>query len=57
LAIRTKPLALDYVLTNRGHRYLGTEEEKVTFLTEELGIDRTKLPGTMYSVSPIRARF
>src|SRR5262245_23126981 len=51
-AIRAKLMALDYVLAHPGRRFLGSEKEKVTFFTEELGIDRAKLPSSAYAGTP-----
>ena len=46
--IRTRLIALDFVLGNLGSEYLGTEAEKVPFFEEKLGVNRSFLPSKTY---------
>jgi hypothetical protein len=48
LSMRTKLMALDYVLANRLNRYLATEEEKVDYFYRELGVAAGSLPVKTY---------
>ena len=47
-AIKTKLMALDFVLENPNHRYLTTEDEKVDYFIEERGISIDALPAKIY---------
>ena len=42
--IRTRLLALDFVLPNQSHRYLETESEKIAYFSDERGVPRDDLP-------------
>jgi hypothetical protein len=46
--IKTRLVALDFVLENSQHRYLETEGEKVAFFEKEYNISRETLPAKMY---------
>jgi hypothetical protein len=46
--IRTRLLALDFVLANQAHRYLETEPEKIAYFCEQLGVPRDALPVKVY---------
>jgi hypothetical protein len=48
LSIKTKLMALDYVLEHPGRQYLATEAEKVDFFTRRLAIAPNKLPVKIY---------
>ena len=50
--IRNRLLLLDFVLTNPSYAYLETEQDKLRFFCEELGIPRTALPAKSYEGSP-----
>lgn len=47
--IRTRLAALDFVLGRINFRFLGTEAEKVSLFTEQLGIDKKYLPAKRYA--------
>lgn len=47
--IRTRLAALDFVLGRINFRFLGTETEKVSLFTEQLGIDMKYLPAKRYA--------
>ncbi len=51
LSMQTKLMALDYVLANRGHGYLATEEEKVDYFYRQLGVAASNLPVKTYHSS------
>jgi hypothetical protein len=44
VAMKNKLMGLDFVLEHRGHSYLMTEQEKVSYFTTTLGIDIADLP-------------
>jgi len=46
--VKTRLVTLDFVLANPGHRYLGTEEEKLDFFEKQCGINRGILPVKLY---------
>jgi len=46
--IRTRLLLLDFILGNLGFDYLETEQEKVAFFCDLLGVPRKLLPGKAY---------
>jgi hypothetical protein len=50
--IRTRLLLLDFVLANPSYYYLETEQDKLRYFCEELGIPRAALPGKSYEGSP-----
>jgi hypothetical protein len=50
--IRTRLLLLDFVLANPSYAYLETEQDKLRYFCEELGIPRTALPAKSYEGSP-----
>ena len=47
--IRTRLIALDFILRNQNFTYLETEEQKVSFFCDQMGIDRKILPHKRYS--------
>jgi hypothetical protein len=47
--IRTHLIALDFILRNQDYRYLETEEQKLPFFCDRLGIDKKILPHKRYS--------
>jgi hypothetical protein len=49
--IRTRLLLLDFVLANPCYAYLETEQDKLRYFCEELGIPRTVLPAKSYKGS------
>jgi len=49
--IRTRLVLLDFVLTNQAYDYLETEDDKVSYFCERLGIPKTALPVKAYSGS------
>ena len=46
--IKTRLVALDFVLANREHQYLETEAQKVSFFEQEFGVNRAVLPVKLY---------
>ena len=46
--IKTRLVALDFVLANREHQYLETEAQKVSFFEREFGVERVLLPVKLY---------
>src|SRR5204863_8355831 len=51
-AIRTRLLALDFILANQGYQYFETEAEKVAYFYDELHIERACLPVKLYMGGP-----
>jgi hypothetical protein len=49
--IRTRLLALDFVLPNQSHRYLETESEKIAYFSEQRGVPRDALPAKTHAQS------
>jgi hypothetical protein len=47
-AIRTRLLALDFILANQGYQYLETEAEKVAYFYDQLHIEKVYLPVKLY---------
>jgi hypothetical protein len=47
--IRTRLIALDFILRNQGFTYLESEEQKLSFFCNQLGIDKKILPHKRYS--------
>lgn len=47
--IRTRLIALDFILRNQSFTYLETEEQKVSFFCDQIGIDKKILPHKRYS--------
>src|ERR1700687_1342350 len=47
--IRTRLIALDFILRNQGFTYLESEEQKLSFFCDQLGIDKKILPHKRYS--------
>lgn len=47
--IRTRLIALDFILRNQNFTYLETEEQKVNFFCDGLGISKEALPHKRYS--------
>jgi hypothetical protein len=52
--IRTRLVLLDFVLANQHHDYLETEQDRVAYFTETLGVPKTALPVKSYP-GPSRA--
>ena len=51
-AIKTRLLALDFILANQGYQYLETEAEKVAYFCDELRIEKGCLPMKLYMGVP-----
>jgi len=51
-AIRTRLLALDFILANQGYQYLETEEEKISYFCEQLHIEKIYVPVKLYMGGP-----
>jgi len=49
--IRTRLLALDFVLPNQSHRYLETESEKIAYFSEQRGVPQDALPAKTHARS------
>jgi hypothetical protein len=47
--IRTRLIALDFILGNQGFIYLESEEQKLSFFCNQLGLDKKILPHKRYS--------
>ncbi|MFZ3214746.1 MAG: hypothetical protein WA192_01685 [Candidatus Acidiferrales bacterium] len=47
--VRTRLIALDFILRNQNFTYLETEEQKLTFFCEQMGINKKVLPRKRYS--------
>ena len=47
--IRTRLIALDFILRNQEDKYLESEEQKLSFFCDQLGIDKKILPHKRYS--------
>ena len=47
--IRTRLIALDFILQNQDFTYLETEDQKLSFFCDQLGIDKKMLPRKRYS--------
>ena len=47
--IRTRLIALDFILRNPDFKYLESEEQKLSFFCDQLGIDKRILPHKRYS--------
>ncbi|HKM84203.1 MAG TPA: hypothetical protein VJY15_24995 [Candidatus Acidoferrum sp.] len=47
--IRTRLIALDFILRNQDFTYLESEEQKLSFFCDQLGIDKKILPHKRYS--------
>src|SRR5262249_46167008 len=50
--IRTRLVLLDYILANRDLGYFETEQDKVAFFCEKLGIAKDFLPARIYEGGP-----
>lgn len=46
--VKTRLVALDFVLAHREHRYLETESEKIGFFERQYNLDRSVLPVKLY---------
>lgn len=46
--MRSRLMALDFILENQGHNYFETERDKVQYFTEGLGIEKSLLPTKLY---------
>jgi len=51
-AIRTRLLALDFILGNQGYQYLETEAEKLAHFCDQLHIEKACLPVKLYMGAP-----
>jgi hypothetical protein len=51
-AIRTRLLALDFILGNQGYQYLETEVEKLAYFCDQLHIEKACLPVKLYMGGP-----
>jgi len=47
--IRTRLIALDFILRNQGFTYFESEEQKLSFFCDQIGIDKKILPHKRYS--------
>ncbi|MFZ1975379.1 MAG: hypothetical protein WAU89_21220 [Candidatus Acidiferrales bacterium] len=47
--IRTRLIALDFILRNQDFTYLETEDQKLSFFSDQLGIEKKILPHKRYS--------
>ncbi len=47
--VRTRLIALDFILRNQDFSYLESEEQKLSFFCDQMGIDRKILPHRRYS--------
>jgi hypothetical protein len=47
--IRTRLIALDFILRNQDFQYLESEDQKLSFFCDQLGIDKKILPHKRYS--------
>ena len=47
--VRTRLLALDFVLPNQSHRYLETESDKIAYFSDGRGVPRDALPAKRYA--------
>jgi hypothetical protein len=54
--IRTRLIALDFILRNLDFKYLESEDQKLSFFCDQLGIDKKMLPHKRYS-GAIKANF
>ncbi|MBA0086619.1 MAG: hypothetical protein HRJ53_16685 [Acidobacteria bacterium Pan2503] len=52
--IRTRLLLLDFIFANHTHDYLETEQDKVRFFSDNLGIPRKLLPARAFEVPSAR---
>jgi hypothetical protein len=50
--IRTRLVLIDFILPNPEPEYLETEQDKVTFFCEKLGVAKEFLPGRVYEDGP-----
>ncbi len=50
--IRTRLVLLDFILANPEAEYLETEQDKVTFFRDKLGVAKEFLPGRLYEGGP-----
>src|SRR3984893_15211369 len=50
--IRTRLVLLDFILANPEPEYLETEQDKVTFFCDKLGVAKEFLPGRLYEGGP-----
>ena len=51
-AIRTRLLALDFILANQGYQYLETEAAKIAYFCDQLHVERDCLPVKLYTGGP-----
>ena len=52
--IRTRLLLLDFIFANHTHEYLETEQDKVRFFSDKLGIPRKLLPARVFELPSAR---
>src|SRR5262249_34851852 len=50
--MRTRLVLLDFILAHQDLRYLESEQEKVSFFCETLGIPKDRLPAKLYEGRP-----
>jgi hypothetical protein len=46
--IRTRLMALDFILAHQAHNYFDSERDKVQYFTEALGVEKSALPTKLY---------
>ncbi len=51
--IETRLVVLDFIIANQQYEYLETEDEKVSYFSEALGVPRTALPTKAYGGTPL----
>ncbi len=51
--IETRLVVLDFIIANQQYEYLETEDEKVCYFSEALGIPKTALPTKAYRGTPL----
>jgi hypothetical protein len=51
--IQTRLKVLDFIIENQQYDYLETEDQKVAYFSETLGIPKTELPGRTYCGAPL----
>jgi hypothetical protein len=51
--IESRLIALDFVIANQQHEYLETEDQKVSYFSEKLGIPQAALPARAYNGSTL----
>lgn len=46
--MRTRLMALDFILANQAHNYFETERDKVQYFTQAMGVEKSGLPTKLY---------